>query len=289
MADPDAVRRVWAFTSPDGRAWTRGPEPVAWNLESLGLQVDADTGELIVTGVVHHRIERPPWERLLGPPIRGLRFDGARWAPWRRAGVDGDALAYIDPQPFEDTIWYMASASSAGDPMAQGRELSLRSGPPATLHYAAAGIADPSPVRINGEIHVFATARSVGERAAFEVHELAGSPLKRQARITGVAVPFVVSEDQGVVHLVAQQIRDGLRQPVQAHFDASAPPPAGDGGRRRVSWRPLLDGPALAGLASCTSPVMGAHPAGGWMLLCVEELDAPGGEGTPRIPEIIVH
>jgi hypothetical protein len=269
--DPDAVRRVWMFTSLDGESWGSRQQPVAWNLESLGLAVDPDSGDLLVTGVVHHRLEPPPWERYTGPPVRGLRFDGVTWSPLRLRGQDADALAYIDPQLFEDELWYVATDSSDGDPIKQEATLTLRSAPPATVRFAAAGIADPSPVRVDGALHVFATTRRRG--AVFEVLHLAGEPLEVMARYPDVAVPFARLDAAGDVVLLVQKQLHSKRQPVRVTL------PAAELGQRSQQprsprWEPLLSRAQLDPLQSCTSPVVGPNPAGGLVLLCVEELDS---------------
>ena len=111
--DPDAQRIVWAFTSPDRVSWTRQPEPVAYNMSSLGLDVEAD-GSLLITGVVE--IEPPPWERYTGPPVRGLRYDGQRWSPLRVKGQDPEAVSFIDPQPFEGGFWYICLLYTSPSP-----------------------------------------------------------------------------------------------------------------------------------------------------------------------------
>lgn len=76
-----------AFTSEDGgETWALFPDVMAHGIDSLGLSVRED-GALWVTGH-DHATEPPPWERWLGPKVRGLQFDGSRWArkDWRPRG-----------------------------------------------------------------------------------------------------------------------------------------------------------------------------------------------------------
>ena len=268
IPDPGARRRVWAFTSDDGQTWTRQPEPVAWHLESLGLATDPDTGDLLVTGVIDE-LGAPWWEWYLGPPIRGLRFDGTTWQTLRIEGADPEALSYIDPQLFEGAAWYIAPPSSDGDPALRTEDTPLRSAPPPQTRYAAPAIADPSPVRLDGTLHVFVTHN-------FNILHLKGEPLRPHGSILGANVPFPVVWPDGSLRLLAQTARSRTREPVLAvydpHTERSLTEPL------TLDWQPVL-GAAMDGLDSCTSPVMGHSPAGGWLLLCVEEVadcSAPG-------------
>ncbi len=249
---PEEGRVVWGFLSTDGVRWSE-PLPVAAGLSSLGLA--AGQGELLVAG---NQELRPPGrlEGLLGAPIWGLRFDGVQWHPHRWRVRDPQTPAFIDPQPFEGGMWYLSRGDSAvhdADPARAGA-VSIRSADPVTVRFEGAGLADPSPVRHDGQLHVFATSGD-------DVLHLAGDPLVPVERLSGVTVPFaLVFEDR--LTLLAQQKRDGRRQPVISQHDGTGWSP----------WRALLD---LHSLHNCTSPVMGPHPAGGWVALCVEERRLP--------------
>lgn len=261
VEDPDARRVVWAFSSPDLEHWTRQNAPVAYNMASLGLSVEAD-GALLLTGVVE--LDPPPWEWLLGPPVRGLRFDGATWSPARIDGGDPEALSYIDPQPFEGGFWYIAPQGSDGDPaFITDVPTPLRSFPPPQQHFADPGIADPSPIRMpDGSLHVFVTHN-------FNILHLTGEPLLRERiNVLGANVPFPVLLD-GQLHLLAQAAVGRSREPVIAPYDLDTL------GEEQVSpdWQPVLDPEERGSLQSCTSPVLAPSPSpdGGWIMLCVEE------------------
>lgn len=273
VPDPDARRVVWAYTSADRETWTRQPEPVAYNMASLGLSTEAD-GSLLLTGVVE--IEPPPWERLVGPPVRGLRFDGTAWSAVREPGGDPEALSYIDPQPFEGGFWYIAPQTSDGDPAhIKDTPTPLRSFPPPTLRFADPGIADPSPIRMpDGSLHVFITHN-------FNILHLAGDPLRERINVMGANVPFPLLID-GELHLLAQAARGRFREPVIAPYDLDAL------GEEQITpaWQPLLTRDEQGDQQSCTSPVMAPSPAGGWLLLCVEErIDC----SDPRSQEQLDH
>jgi hypothetical protein len=246
-----AVSVVMGFTSPDLRTWTPLPEPVAYGVSSLGLS--EEDGALVLTGLQE---VRPPsfWEeKVTGAPIRGLSFDGETWTPRSWSVDDPVAAGHIDPQAFEGGFWYIAPSGQTGDPAHQPA-VPIRSSPPPTERFIGKGIADPAPIRIDGQLHVFATSQG-------GIIHLAGEPLVAQSTFGGATVPFPVLID-GQLHLLAQRAVNGRRQPVLTRLDLTTPD-------RRPTWRPLLE---LGELASCTSPVMGHHPATSeWLLLCVEE------------------
>lgn len=246
---PDGTRKmVWGFLSVDGEQWG-APIPVAAGLSSLGLATE--DGELLVAGLQELS---PPGriEGLIGPPVWGLRFDGQQWHPHRWRVWDRQTPAFIDPQPFEGSMWYLSRAGSTthdADP-ARAPSVSIRSASPVTVRWQGAELADPSPIRHDGELHVFATAGR-------DVLHLAGEPLAEVERLPDVTVPFALLFRDRLT-LLAQRRHSGRRQPMISQHD----------GTGWSDWRPLLD---LHSLHNCTSPVMGPHPSGGWVALCVEE------------------
>ena len=125
------------------------------------------------------------------------------------------------------------------------------------------GLADPSPVRFQGKLHLFATLHPR------QVIHLTGDPLREVRRFSGMDVPFAFVAD-GKLYLLTQDMRGAVHEPLIS---------SSTNGR---SWTPFTRvlargavGPARPGSAtppirSCTSPVMGPlHD--GWILLCVEE------------------
>jgi len=277
VEDPDALRVVWAYTSADRETWTRQPSPVAYNMSSLGLSVEAD-GALLVTGVVE--VEPPPWEWLIGPPIRGLRYDGQSWSPVRIPGADPSSVSHIDPQPFEGGYWYIAPQTSDGDPaLVRDVATPLRSFPPATEWFARPGIADPSPIRLpDGSLQVFVTYNG----NILHLTE-AGGKLHDRIGVLGANVPFPLLID-GELHLLAQAALGRYREPVLARYAVS--PMAEE--HYTPEWAPVLTREEQQGQESCTSPVMAPSPApeGGWILLCVEErIDC----SDPRSQEQLAH
>ncbi|NOY24838.1 MAG: hypothetical protein GXP62_03105, partial [Oligoflexia bacterium] len=248
---------VWGFTSPDLQTFTRSPVPVAWGLNSLGLAVD-DDGALLLTGL--QTVAEPTLVEhyLTGPVVRGLRFDGQTWTPRHWEVDDPDAVSYIDPQIFEGQFWYVAPSGKTGDPAHRSEPNPVRSSPPAQTRFSGSFVVDPAPVRVDGALHLFLT------QAGSVIH-LAGEPLAVRHRLPGVTVPYALQVD-GQLLLVAQAVVQGRRQPVIATVsqDALESRP----GVLALNWRPVVQ---LGPLSSCTSPVLGPSPAGGWLLLCVEE------------------
>ena len=250
-----AVSVVLGFTSSDLRNWTPLAEPVAYGVSSLGLSTE--DGRLVLTGLQE---VRPPsfWEeKITGAPIRGLAFDGQTWEPQSWSVDDDETTGHIDPQAFEGGFWYISPSGQTGDPVEQ-QSIPVRSSPPAMERYVGQGVADPAPIRIDGALHVFVTSRG-------NIAHLTGDPLTEHARLGGATVPFPVLIDEQL-HVLAQRTVNGRRQPVLTKVDLKQP-------GKRPTWRPLVD---LGERQSCTSPVMGPHPDGGWLLLCVEERTPTG-------------
>jgi hypothetical protein len=242
--------KVTWFTSPDGLGWTQQPDVLAEHFVSLGLSV-RDDGALWVTGIDQSGAERSWFDRTFGSPTAGgLVFDGATWTrtTW---SVDADAPALLDPQWLGDTLWFVGRAGGPGDP-AEARQVRIQSAPPDITWLTGDGITDPSPIHFHEELHLFVSERDHGV-----VHHV-GQPLQQVQRWNGVQVPSaVVVGDE--LWLVAQKRIRARRQPVVAR--------SADG-RTFSRFEPLLPDGAVE---HCTSPVVGPNPAGGLVLLCVEE------------------
>ena len=242
---------VVLFTSPDAQTWTRAPGIVHAGLQSLGLSVRAN-GDLWVTGLDFSK-RATLWERYIaGPPVRGLIFDGEDWEEEAWEIDDDETPNFIDPQWFGDEVWYVMRPGKDGDPALDGANNRIRSAPPAQERLALATVTDPSPVEFQGQRSVFLTTRGN------QVEQWAGEPLRQIARWPGVTVPFatVVGEE---LWLLAQQNLRGKRQPVVARSRD---------GRTWSRFSPMIPWDSVE---SCTSPVMGPNPKGGYVLLCAEE------------------
>ena len=191
--------------------------------------------------------------------------DGERWSSrvWRIKQVSAPGV--IDPQWLGDQLWFYAVEGQGGDPASRGGKHRICSTPPQRVRATMDGIADPSPVRFGGQLHLFVT------QLPQRVIQLSGDPLREVRRFDGVEVPFAYVH-AGRLHLLAQRAGGGAREPLLASsadgrswsaFAAVLPP--GEVGPARP---PGQRGPRP--LASCTSPVMG-RLNGAWLLLCVEE------------------
>ena len=254
--EPGAVNVMHGFTSADMETWDY-MGPIAWGVASLGM-TEAENGDLLVTAI--QEVRPPSWlEEQTSPPVRGYRFDGETWHPkaWR---VEDDATrAYIDPQMFEGQMWYI-SPVGIGDPAKQKKPTPIRSSNPGMERVSGYGLADPSPVRFKGELHLFATK---------DLHILhkSGPQLQTVTVHPGMndiffwaSVPHasVVEEE---IWLVAQTNIGGRRIPVFSKTQD---------GYNWSKWDQFVEVPK--GMKNCTSPVLGSHPKGGWILLCIEEL-----------------
>lgn len=264
LPDPPPPRppsSVYAFTSPDLVHWTAQPEPIAEKLESLGLSVRPD-GELWLTGLDMGGKHNPVRAKIIGPALFGRRFDGERWVDETWWFKDPDAVAFIDPQMFEDGLWYVSRRGTHGDPAADTTPNDIRSTPPAQTRIRGVGLVDPSPVRFRGSLLVFVT------EGHNQVSLFSGEPLQRQQSFGNVSVPFAFVHDE-TLHLVAQRPIDGRRQPVMARSTD---------GVVFTDFVPLLR-PEQA--RTCTSPVIGPVKDG-WILLCVDEgVEGQAAKGVP--------
>ena len=241
---------VLVFTSEDGQSWVRAQDPVAANLDTLGLSV-RDEGEVWVTGLDHGR-RHPPWERLFGGAVHGLRYSGGTWtrAQWRVK--DPEAPEYIDPQWVGDELWYVARDGGAGDPAQSEAPNRVRSAPSLVTHFEAVGVADPSPVEFGDQRFVFVTIWGRG------VVQLAGDPLQELRSWPEVTVPFATVIDDEI-WLLAQKPVDGWHAPVLSR--------SADGHH----WTPWSDVPLGDLENNCTSPVLG-RSGDLWLLLCALEV-----------------
>jgi hypothetical protein len=104
---------VLAFRSPDLQSWTRAEAPLAYGLESLGLDRRED-GRLWISAVPRGR-RAPFWERWTGPPVVGLIIgpsgaEPAEWSPAQRRP------AWIDPEWRGPDLWWVEVEGQGGDP-----------------------------------------------------------------------------------------------------------------------------------------------------------------------------
>ena len=255
--DPNAVNVMHAFQTPDLTQWNH-LGIIAYGAASLGLAIDRE-GALLITCIQE---VRPPtwWEQKTDPPVRGYRFDGETWEPKAWAVDDNGSRSYIDPQMFEGKMWYITPKSSVGDPAQQRTKIEVRSSNPGIVHLSGQRLADPSPARFNNEFHLFLTEN-------MRIKHLKGTPLQAvqppigtQNILNFATVPFAITiADE--LWLLGQQNVQGRRLPVITKSKD---------GSTWAKWEPIGDIPRT--LKNCTSPVLGPHPKGGWLLLCIEEL-----------------
>lgn len=256
MPPPRPPSSVYAFTSPDLQRWTPEPEPIAEKLESLGLTVRPD-GELWVTGLDMGGKHNPIRAKIIGPALFGLRFDGTSWVEETWWFKDPEAVAFIDPQIFEDSLWFVSRQGTHGDPAEDKDPNDIRSTPPAQTRLRGVALVDPSPVRFRDSLMLFVTD---GHN---QVSQFTGDPFQKAQTFNNVSVPFAFVHDD-TLYLVAQRPLNGRRQPVMS---------SSTDGRSFTEFKALLS-PEHA--RTCTSPVIGPYK-GGWILLCVDE----GIEGAP--------
>ena len=254
--DPKAMNVMHAFTSTDLKHWHHHGIQ-AWGLSSLGLIKDTNN-DLLISCIQE---VRPPTreEEKEGPPIYGFRFDGNSYQPYRWTINDPTTRAYIDPQPFEKSVWYI-SPSGLQDPARVTTPTPVRRSPEQITELAYPGITDPSPVRYKGRRLLFAThqmhiVQFEGDRAPMKEAHLTTETTQHFAQAT---VAYATVIDKYLV-LVAQVIDNGRKIPALSYSTDA------------LSWSrwERIDMPRT--LNSCTSPVLGPHPNGGWILFCIEE------------------
>ena len=236
------------FTSVDLQNWERG-EPLREKVASLGLDRRSD-GQLWLS-FLDHRGEAGWRERLLGPPVAGMIWDGG-WEETQWQVRDPEAPALVDPQWLGDRLFYVAF-SGTGDP-AEGITR-IRSSDGVTW-LEGKGLADPMPVEREGQIELFVT-----HHPGAIVH-YAGDPLVEVHRFDATVPHALLVEDE--VWLVAQ--RGQRRSPHRSVFRGGTWSP----------WEELVDAPG------CTSPVLGPMREQGWVLLCVEETPPEIGRASCR-------
>jgi len=256
---------VLGFTSTDLQTWTPLESPIAYGMTSLGLAI-SENGDLLLTGIQE---VLPPsfWEEKFGAPVRGLRFDGVEWHAIHWKVDTPDAKAHIDPQIFEDSVWFLnrqvtewsnqpvfGEQHRSDDPVNHASEVHIESvlldGGEVVRHWSGMHVADPSPVRFKDQLHVFISGRG-------RVSHLTGSPLAEVKKFAGVTVPFAFVASESL-NLIVQGNINGSRQPMMA---------TSSDGRQWSDFRPLI---AELDVGTCTSPVIG--PLGDqWLLMCAQE------------------
>ncbi len=263
-AGPGSDRPVWMFQENKGR-WTRSVEPVAHSASSLGLGTDGD--RLVLTmqcfwGDCGSESKR----KTDGPPVHALiTTDLQNWsaAMWRLK--DPADRVPIDTE-FRSTgtggqIWYYGTAAGAvGDPAqhadphvifvatTQDEGLVMP-----TEVIRGSGLADPSPLVVNGETWLFLTTkpgRAIGLAR--------GEPLRMVREWNGVSVPHAMVVN-GAIWLWAQRFERGRMVPVRSISQ--------DGGQTWSEWAAPLP---MEGIAGCGNPV-GTMWQGRPVVFCVTE------------------
>ena len=256
IEEPGAVNVMHAFHSHDFTNWThRGI--IAWGVASLGLAIDDDQS-LLITAI--QEVRPPTWyEQQTDPPVRGYRYNGETWEPKAWKVVDTETRSYIDPQIFNGQIWYISPSGQSGDPAKKKSLIPIRSSNPGLERYLGYGLADPSPVYFQNELHLFATQD-------MHIVHAKGHPLRGVMTHPGkndifnhASVPFALTVDDEL-WLVAQGNIQGRRIPVLAKSSDAL---------HWTRWIPIGNIPKK--MRNCTSPVLGPDPKGGWLLLCIEE------------------
>ena len=130
---------------------------------------------------------------------------------------------------------------------------------PGRERYKSPRLADPSPVRFNQELHVFATQNaSIIHLIDEPLRPIALSP-ETNSHFNGSTVPFATKFNDKLM-LVAQRHINGRRIPVYS---------LSNDGRNWGKWIPLAEIPP--NISACSSPVVGKNPKGGWVMFCIEE------------------
>ena len=241
------------FSSSDLKNWTH-QGAVAWGVTSLGLHQQED--KLAITCI--QEVRPPTWWEQQSPKVYGYLFDGETFTPSSWSIDDSETKAFIDPQYFEGKMWYISPTGYTGDP-ALAPNIPIRSESPGLERYSASRLADPSPLRFQDELYVFASHNA-------GIIQLEGNPLQpahstpeRNQHFNGVTVPFA-TEIAGEVWLLAQKQFDNRRLPVYSRSPDL---------KRWTHWKQLA--PIPLHIEACSSPVMGENPKGGWVMFCIEE------------------
>jgi hypothetical protein len=249
-----AMNVMHLFTSPDFTEWTH-QGPVSWGITSLGLHKRKD-GKLAITCI--QEVRPPTWWEQRSPKVYGYIYDGETFTATEWDITDEGSSIYIDPQLFEEQMWYISPSGYTGDP-AKAPATPIRSSEPGIERYKAPKIADPSPVRFNKELHVFATQNgSIVHLIDKPLRPIALSP-ETNSHFNGSTVPFATFYGESLM-LVAQRHINGRRIPVYS---------LSSDGNNWGNWVPLANIPQ--NIPACSSPVVGENPKGGWIMLCIEE------------------
>ena len=261
VEEAGAVNIMHAFHSEDLKTWThRGPQ--AWGVASLGM-TQHQNGNLLLMAI--QEVRPPNWyEERFGPPVYGFEYDGTSLTPKAWKIEDKDTKAYIDPQFFENQMWYISPSGTFGDPAKRETQMPVRSSNPGQVRYQGVNFADPSPVRFKGELHLFMSKD-------LHIFHAKGNPLEMvqvHPKVNDIfykaSVPYafiVESEEEEEIWLTAQSNIQGKRVPVLAKSKDAL---------FWSNWEPIGNIPKS--MKNCTSPVMGPDPKGGWIMFCIEEL-----------------
>jgi len=249
-----AMNIMHYFTSDDFVNWTH-QGPISWGITSLGMHQLAD-GNLAITCI--QEVRPPTWWEKQSPVVYGYIFDGKSFQATEWKVNDTESTIYIDPQMFEGDMWYISPSGFTGDP-AKAPATPIRSSNPGITRFSAPRIADPSPVRFQGNLHVFATQNaSVVHLIDDPLRVIALSP-ETNKHFNGSTVPYATTYNEQLM-LVTQRHINGRRIPTYS-LSADA--------YNWSEWKPLADIPPQ--IHACSSPVVGPNPAGGWVMMCIEE------------------
>ena len=225
--------------------------PVAWGVTSLGTHQEGSM--LAITCI--QEVRPPTWFEQQIPKVYGYLYDGAQFHPTSWSIHDSETKSYIDPQMFEEVMWYISPTGYTGDP-ANAPNTPIRA--EGTTLYSAPRLSDPSPVRFEDSIHLFATQSG-------SLLHLVGPPYHpviepdENKHMNGSTVPYAFVE-KGTLHLVAQRQYDGRRVPMISMYTAA---------KKWTGWKPIAEIPP--NIFACTSPIVAPNPTGGWVMLCIEE------------------
>ena len=238
------------FQSPDMKNWTYNG-PVAWGVTSLGAHQENEF--LAITCI--QEVRPPTWIEQQFPRVYGYLFDGTSFTPTDWSIDDAETKSYIDPQWYDGKMWYISPTGYTGDP-ANAPNTPIRS--EGTTVYSAPRISDPSPVLFEGTTHLFATKNG-------SLIHLSGDPLRplldpeEVKHFNGTTVPFAFV-DNNQLYLVAQRQFNGRRTPMISRYTSA---------KKWTGWQPIVTLPPS--IQACTSPVVAESPAGGWVMMCIEE------------------
>ena len=168
VPDPNARLRMWAFQQQADGQWVPQSNQVAHSFSSLGLHVEGEGEAARIVVVGQHLQEIPSeGEKAIGVAwTQELLFDGAHWSSRVRPLAGAEVQGHSDDQWLDDELWFFhapqaptreETANGRLDPVQQPGIKQIRSAPPLRTRYEAEGVADPSPVRFQGALHLFVT------------------------------------------------------------------------------------------------------------------------------------